>query len=140
LFLKSISLTTFSLKMDNLVIEATKKTPEISFLTDGHLKLKGRSIPEDPSKFYDALYFWVFEYCSNPQTTTVVDVDLEYFNSGTSKSILHILRELVELHNRGHNVIFNWFYETGDDDIYERGEYYSSILDAKFNFIEIKQE
>jgi hypothetical protein len=126
--------------MDNLVLEATRKTPEITFLTSGYLKMKGRSIPEDPSKFYDAVYFWVFEYCSNPQAVTIVDVELEYFNSGTSKSLLHILRELVELQNRDHNVVFNWYFETGDDDIFERGEYYSSILDTKFNFIEIKGE
>jgi hypothetical protein len=30
----------------------------------------------------------------------------------------------------------NWYYEEGDDDILERGEYYSSILDLEINFIE----
>lgn len=126
--------------MDSLFIEGTKKTPEVKFNADGHLKIKGRSIPEDPSKFYDVLYLWVFEYCSHPQIITTVDVELEYFNSGTSKALLHILRMLVDLKNKGHNIDINWYYETGDDDIYERGEYYSSILDAKFKFVEIKQE
>jgi hypothetical protein len=126
--------------MENLYIEGTKKTPEIDFKINGYLKLRGRSIPEDPSKFYDPLYLWILDYISNPQQKTTVDVDLEYFNSGTSKSLLHLLRVLVELNGKGNEVVINWFYETGDDDIYERGEYYSSILEMNFNFIEIKQE
>jgi hypothetical protein len=126
--------------MDSLFIEATKKTPEVRFSAEGKLNIKGRSIPEDPSKFYDVLYLWVFEYSSHPQPNTIVDIELEYFNSGTSKALLHILRMLVDLKNRGQNVEINWYFETGDDDIYERGEYYSSILDSKFKFIEIKQE
>jgi hypothetical protein len=124
--------------MDNLYIEGTKKTPEVSFNVDGHLRLKGRSIPEDASKFYDTLYLWVFDYCSNPKPLTQVDIELEYFNSATSKSLLHILRELVEIGNDNLQVLINWYYETGDEDIHERGEYYSSILNTKFNFIEVE--
>lgn len=126
--------------MESLIIEGTKKTPEINFNTNGVLKIKGRSIPEDPSKFYDVLYLWVFEYCMHPQDSTTVNVELEYFNSGTSKALLHILRVIVDIKNKGSNVNINWYYESGDEDIYERGEYYSSILDAKFTFVEIEQE
>ena len=121
--------------MEDLIIEGTKRTPEISFCADGKLRIAGRSIPEDASKFFDSLYVWIYEYCAHPPENTVVDIQLEYFNSGSSKSVLHILRELVELRNKGHNVVLNWFYEEGDDDILERGQYYSSILETKFNFI-----
>jgi hypothetical protein len=126
--------------MESLFIEATKKTPEIRFNANGNLKLKGRSIPEDPSKFFDVLYIWVFEYCANPQPQTSVDVELEYFNSGTSKALLHILRIIVDLKEKGLSVKIRWFYETGDDDIFERGEYYSTILENEFEFVELDSE
>jgi hypothetical protein len=42
---------------------------------------------------------------------------------------------MVALKNR--KVFINWFYEEGDEDILERGEYLSSVLDVPFNFIEI---
>jgi hypothetical protein len=42
----------------------------------------------------------------------------------------------VEIIKKGHKLTINWYYEEGDDDIMERGEYYESILDTKFNFIE----
>ncbi len=122
--------------MDNLLIESTKKTPEVSFNVDGRIKISGRSIPEDATKFYDDLYEWIFYYCQNPPEFTTVDIELEYFNSGSSKAILHILRALVDIGKKGHKMTINWYYEEGDDDIMERGEYYESILETKFNFIE----
>ena len=122
--------------MDNLLIESTKKTPEVFFSTDGRIKISGRSIPEDATKFYDDLYEWVYYYCLEPSDTTTVDIELEYFNSGSSKALLHILRALVDVSKHGHKLTINWYYEEGDDDIMERGEYYESILETKFNFIE----
>ena len=124
--------------MDNLLIENTKKTPRVSFNVDGRIKISGRSIPEDASKFYDALYVWISEYCRTPSEITTIDIELEYFNSGSSKSLLNILKELVNSLTNNYKLIINWYYEEGDDDILERGEYYESILDTKFNFIEAK--
>ena len=124
--------------MDDLNFEGTKKTPRIQFCADGKLSISGRSIPEDASKFFDALYVWIYEYCARPSENTMVDIQLEYFNSGSSKAVLHILRELVELRNKGHNVTLNWYYEEGDDDILERGQYIASILETKFNFIMVE--
>lgn len=122
--------------MENLLIVSTKRTPEVSFTTDGRFMLSGRSIPEDPNKFYDQLFAWIYNYCLNPSDTTTVDISLEYFNSGSSKAILEILRALVDVTVKDKQISINWYYEQGDDDILERGEYYESILEVKFNFIE----
>lgn len=122
--------------MENLLIASTKRTPEVNFSTDGRLKISGRSIPEDPTQFYDKLFEWVFYYCQEATPTTTIDIALEYFNSGSSKAILEILRALVDTAKKGKQISINWYYEEGDDDILERGEYYESILDMKFNFIE----
>lgn len=136
-FLTNIkSKTNFSILMENLLIASTKKTPEVSFSTDGRLKISGRSIPEDPSKFYDRLFEWIYHYCQGASETTTFDIELEYFNSGSSKAILHILRALADISDKGKHLSINWYYEEGDDDIMERGEYYESILNIKFNFIE----
>jgi hypothetical protein len=122
--------------MNSLLIESTKKTPEVSFNADGRLKISGRSIPEDPTLFYDRLFEWTYHYCQEPSEITTLDIELEYFNSGSSKAILHILRALVDISKKGKKLTVNWYYEEGDDDIMERGEYYESILDFKFNFFE----
>jgi len=51
---------------------------------------------------------------------------------------MQILRELSEIRQNGKELLVNWYYEEGDDDILERGEYYSSILNIEINFIEIE--
>ncbi|MBN2480903.1 MAG: DUF1987 domain-containing protein [Bacteroidales bacterium] len=122
--------------MENLLIESTKKTPEVSFNAEGKIRISGRSIPEDATKFYDDLFEWIYYFCQDPPESTTVDIELEYFNSGSSKALLHILRALREVVNKGNKLTINWYYEEGDDDIMERGEYYESILEIKFNFIE----
>ena len=122
--------------MESLSLEGTKKTPMVMLDPAGKIRIGGRSIPEDASKFYDVILNWVLEYVGSPKDSTTVDIELEYFNSGSAKFVMQILRELSELIHNGKELKVNWYYEEGDDDILERGEYYSSILDLDINFIE----
>ena len=122
--------------IERLKIDATLKTPSILLDPGGVLKIQGRSIPEDASVFYEKIIKWIEEYIKLGRTTTRFDLHFEYLNSGTSKYVLQILKTLKELPLDGHQLIVNWFYEGGDDDILERGEYFSSILDLKINLIE----
>ena len=125
--------------MEIVNLEGTKKTPAVTLDPSGKIKLGGRSIPEDPSKFYEDILAWIMQYCASPKDTTKVEIELEYFNSGSAKYVMQILRELSEItQNDGKELIVNWYYEEGDDDILERGEYYASILDLDINFIEIE--
>ena len=122
--------------MENLIVEGSKKTPNIFLNKDGHLKLGGRSIHEDPDKFFKPIVDWIIQYCQNPPVQeTIVDIELEYFNSGSAKFILSILQILTTRMKEGFDLVINWHYEAGDDDILERGQYYSSLLDKEFVFI-----
>jgi hypothetical protein len=122
--------------MEPLTIEGTRKTPMVMLNPDGKIKISGRSIPEDASEFFDVIVTWVLGYVNSPKELTTIDVELEYFNSGSAKFVMQILRELSEVIHAGKELKINWYYEEGDDDILERGEYYSSILDLEINFIE----
>jgi len=125
--------------MELVTLEGTKKTPHVILDPTGKIKMGGRSIPEDASKFYEDILGWVMQYCASPQDTTKVEIELEYFNSGSAKYIMQILSELSEIkQNQQKELIVNWYYEEGDDDILERGEYYASILELDINFIEIE--
>lgn len=123
--------------MENLYIQATNKTPEVEFFHEGRIKIKGRSIPEDATIFFDHLQSWVFQYCLNPQNETIVDIELEYMNSASAKSLLQILSELTGIAHLGKSLKINWYYEEGDDDMIERGEYFETILKFKFNYLEV---
>lgn len=121
--------------MENYFKESGNKTPEIDFNKNGSLKLKGRSIHEDPDEFFLAIIAWVEDYCKSPADSTIVDIELEYFNSGSAKFILVILQLLTTQLKDGKKLVINWYYEHGDDDILERGQYYSSLLNKDFVFI-----
>ncbi len=122
--------------MEAITLESTRKTPMVVLDPAGKIRIGGRSIPEDASKFFDSILNWVLEYVAHPQDSTTIDIELEYFNSGSAKFVMQILRELSELPHKGKELRVNWYYEEGDDDILERGEYYASILELDINFIE----
>jgi hypothetical protein len=123
--------------MKRIFIESTRQTPYIELDPNGHLKIKGRSIHENPAIFFDPLVNWIKEYIKKPQETTIFDIELEYFNSGSSRYILMILQTLSEI-EKTNKILVNWYYEDGDDDLLERGQYFSSLLSLNFNFIEIQ--
>lgn len=122
--------------LEPLIIEETRKTPDVKLDPAGFISFEGRSIPEDANLFYEDIINWLQEYLTVAKDTTTVNIALEYLNSGTSKYMLQILKLLRDLTKNGYNLVVNWYYEEGDDDILERGEYYESILDIKINYIE----
>jgi hypothetical protein len=123
--------------MEKLQLNETPKTPAVNFDDSlGLIELKGRSIPEDPNLFYDPLISWVSNYCNQPSNKTTVNLNLEYFNTSSSKRILELLKNLEPLKIAKHEIIINWFYESDDDNMLEAGETYESMLKIPFNKIE----
>lgn len=118
-------------------IEPTRRTPEVYLGPEGVIKIWGRSISEDARGFYDEINLWLDDYMQSPAETTSVEITLEYFNSASAKQIILILQKLLMLTLKHKKLNINWFYEEGDDDILEKGEYFSSMLNLKFNFIEL---
>jgi len=126
--------------MENIVIEGTSKTPQVEFSSEnGKLLIKGRSIPENSIEFYKPLIDWIGEYAEKAQDSTVVNIQLEYFNTSSSKCILDVFKRLEQVRNSGKTVAVKWFYEVDDEDMLEAGEDYQAIIDLPFEMIEIEE-
>lgn len=123
--------------MKELRISPTKNSPEIILTPEGTIKVKGRSIHENVIDFFKPVEDWVSEYIKSPADVTCVDINLEYFNSASAKVFIHLLQKVTYVQLKHKKFIFNWYYEEGDEDILERGEYFASVLDVPFNFIRI---
>ena len=123
--------------MDNLTIEGSAKTPTIEFQGSGVLLIKGRSIPENSIEFYKPIIDWIGDYGSSPQGATEVNIQLEYFNTSSSKCILDVFKKLETL--SGTDVTINWYYEEDDEDMLEAGEDYQAIIDLPFKMIEVEE-
>ncbi len=123
--------------MEKLEIEKRPNTPSVYFDPDsGNMKIEGRSIPENPGEFYDELIDWIKRYFKNPKSTTTIDLNLEYVNSGSSKYLLGFFRVMKEETKNGRDIIINWYYEEDDEAILHLGEHYKSSLKIPFNLIE----
>jgi len=124
--------------MEPINIKGTAKTPSVNFDADkGLIELKGRSIPENTIDFYNPIFDWIVAYGNLKKDKTVVNMQLEYFNSSSSKCIIEIFKKLEGVANSGSSVQINWFYSKDDEEIYSSGEEYKSLVKLPFNFIEI---
>jgi hypothetical protein len=121
--------------MKELRIAPTKNSPEIILNPNGMIKILGRSIHENVAEFFASVQDWIEEYIEVPAEVTCVDMNLEYFNSASAKVFIHLLEMIKHVTLKNKKFIFNWYYEDGDEDIFERGEYFASVLDVPFNFI-----
>ncbi|MBL6594251.1 MAG: DUF1987 domain-containing protein [Flavobacteriales bacterium] len=123
--------------MEDLKHEGSAKTPVVEFSSNGELLLKGRSIPENSIEFYKPLIEWLESYSESPNSTTVLSVQLEYFNTSSSKCILDVFKKLESV--SGSEITVKWHYEEDDEDMLEAGEDYEAIIDLPFEMIEVEE-
>ncbi len=125
------------MQMNELRIQATKSSPEILLNPEGMIRIRGRSIHENMFEFFKPVEDWVNEYIKSPADVTCVDMSLEYFNSASAKLLIQLFQKISHVQLKNKKFIINWYYEEGDEDIFERGEYFSSVLKIPFNFIRV---
>jgi hypothetical protein len=125
--------------MDPIKIEGTPKTPTVNFNAEsGVLEVKGRSIPENAVEFYKPLVDWIGNYGDSAKADTVVNIQLEYFNTSSSKCILDVFKKLESVNGKT-NITINWHYEEDDEDMLEAGEDYQAIINIPFKMIEMEE-
>lgn len=122
--------------MEDIKIAPTQKTPSVSFSATGNLELKGRSIPENSLEFYKPLIDWLDKYNGTAPGETNVHIQLEYFNTSSSKCLLDLFKRLESLSK----VVIHWYYEQDDEDMLEAGEDYEAIVSVPFKMIEIAEK
>jgi len=125
--------------MEPITIEGTPKTPKVDFNHESAtLHLKGRSIPENSVEFYRPLLAWLDEYSAKPKPQTICEIQLEYFNTSSSKCLLDLFKKMEAMSKSGNDIQVNWYYEEDDEDMMEAGEDYQSIIDVPFKMIEMQ--
>ena len=118
-------------------VEQSYKTPLINFDgVTGNFEIKGKSIPDNSSKFYEPLLAWLDNYVQNPAPKTNLKIQLDYLNTDSTKCMIDLFRKLEQILKNGKGeIIINWLYEEQDDSMLEVGEDYKSIIKIPFNLI-----
>ena len=120
--------------MERLIIEPTEDTPGIDFdPATNLLKMTGRSLPEDVTTFYQPVIDWLDELETSSGKECTLHMELEYFNTASSKLILDILMKLEDIHLEGNNTIqVIWAHDARDVDMQEAAEEYSELVEIPF--------
>lgn len=123
--------------MENLFIEKTVSTLEVIFdINTKILSLKGNSLPENPTEFFDFIDNYINNYLNKYQTEILnIICDITYMNSSSTKKLFSLFKKCVIAFNKV-NII--WIYEIDDDDMKEQGQDFQYSLGVDFIF-QIKQ-
>ena len=114
-------------------IEGNTSRPTVIFnATTGQFRISGRSILENSIRFYEPIIKWIDNYLHNPAESTEFHMELEYFNTSTSKYLLQIMQQLETLFDKCMNVTIVWYYS--DEDMQELGNDYQQIVKVPFEF------
>jgi hypothetical protein len=119
------------------IISPTKNTPEVILDPKGTIKLTVRLIPENAEDFFNPIEEWINEYFKNPADITTVEICIEYINSTGTTYLLDIIHKITHIHLQKNTkkFIINWYYK--DEDMLEKGRFFSTDLYVPFNYIRI---
>jgi hypothetical protein len=126
--------------MENYTLTPSPKTPRLYFnAASGDFEISGRSIPENSIVFYQPLMDWLDQYIVTPATETKLTVNLEYFNTSSSKCLIEIFRKLEKLKGKA-DVKVLWHYEEEDEDMQESGDDFKKIIKIPIELKVFKSE
>lgn len=115
------------------ILEASKKTPEISILEESaSVIIKGRLIPEDPESIFSKISECI-ELVFSKNGKLTLDLELEYFNTSSARYLYDLLMDLKQKGNC--NII--WRYEEDDEDILESGKELQEMTELDFEYDEL---
>jgi hypothetical protein len=122
--------------MDNLQIAKTKYTMAINFNKDtGILEMAGSSYPENALDFFGPIIEWIKQYISEVHRPVVMNIQLNYLNTSSTKCILDIFEILEHYYRASGDVKVNWYYAEDDEDIMETGEELGEDFEFPIEFI-----
>ena len=127
------------MNINQQIILPTKNTPEVILDPKGIIKLTGRLIPENAEDFFNPIEERINDYFKNPPDGTTVEICIEYINSTGTTYLLELIYKIIHIHLRKNTkkFVINWYYKDEDEDMLEKGRFFSLDLDVAFNFIRI---
>lgn len=116
-------------------IEATEYTPEITFdeITNT-MVIVGKSIPENAAEFYEPVLNFLHSIVERVDSLSV-DVKLDYFNTSSSKQLLHLFQALEYPQKMNRQVRVIWRFNVDDEDLMEAGEDFQELIDIPFELV-----
>jgi hypothetical protein len=120
-------------RMNTIQYTGTEDTPKIIFDKENAVfEISGRSLPENPLKFYQPYKAWVDQYTEDPNDYTEVVVNFDYFNSSSILQIYEMLLSFQKIIKKGKEVKIIWLHDKDDEFMMEEGIELQSVLKIPF--------
>ena len=120
--------------MKNLLIYATNVTPEILFNLNGEFSVKGISIPEKATKFYQDILLWIDEQKEFFPPKIKLTLTIEYMNTPSKKFMILLIKKLIESCHNKNKLEIEWMYDHEVMDLKEEGEMIEEVVGYTFSF------
>ncbi|MCU0432465.1 MAG: DUF1987 domain-containing protein [Bacteroidia bacterium] len=119
--------------MSRLFIPGTNSTAQVDFDRDaGTMSITGVSIPENADQFFKPLHEWADTLIKSYSGNIKLTLCLTYFNTTTVRHLLPFMQRLIQHFRNSLAVV--WQYEEDDEELLERGEELSDVLQFKFEY------
>jgi hypothetical protein len=122
--------------MATIDIEKTQLTPSILLDKEkGLVEIKGDSLPENTAEFYKSLMIELKDYFNSPQDQTIINLEITYFNSSSSKLFFDFF-DLLETASKKCNIEINWIYDEDNESMEEAGDDFKEDFESlTFNMV-----
>lgn len=105
------------MKIADLKIDEKHNTPEIDFNSvSGELVLKGKSIPENATRFYQPVRDWLKEYILDATEHTNLHINLIYFNTASAIWISKLIKILSTINDREKLLFIHLYFDIEEFD------------------------
>lgn len=126
--------------MEKLIRKTSKETnysPFIDFNPDtGIWIISGESYMENPCDFYVPVIEWVKSFIKTRETPVHLKIQLNYFNTSTTRCLLSIFNLIREHKELGKAYRIQWELEDDDPGLVEEIEDLQVEANVKINIIE----
>ena len=99
---------------------------------NNRFEISGRPLPEDAFGFYAPIHEWLEAYVEDPNLSTELIMNLDYFNSSSARNIVEMLFILEKITESENEVKVIWLYKEEDDVMKGRGEEIESVVELPF--------
>jgi hypothetical protein len=122
--------------METLLIQQTDDSPRIVLdPVDKLFEISGKSLPEDVLEFYQPVLDWLNAYKEEPDSKTIFNIRLIYFNTASSKLIMDIFLIFEEMVEEDHEVLIKWHSHHTDEDMQEAGKEFEEMIAVPFEHV-----
>lgn len=122
--------------MKNILIEKNKDNFYINCNKDiNQIMIEGSSYPENAVEFFEPVFEWIDTYFDMSEYLKI-SLKVIYMNTSTTKCMLDLVEVLEDYYQDGKEIEIDWFYKSGDVDIFDTGEDFKEDASFKFNIIE----